>query len=253
MSHRYGSRGNDSSGTGAIGAGSHAGTPGKQTLVQQTYGVIDAPPPARVWGDKPGDSGREAIGGNDTPGATRGDPGSGVTAPVARDASSISTSELTPADWRPDGVFTWAIQWNTNGTKGWIVQRVVSTYSGTYGSGAAITNESAGVTPSYYEAWSVDENGVVDSAGYIGNRDSWTRIDQGKGSKGHWSMTGTVYWTSEDPAKSGFTKGGVKDAKVLLSATHAPAKLSGVLLTRSADGNWDSTGAKPIHTGNKTP
>jgi hypothetical protein len=226
--------------------------------VHQTYGVVHRAPARSavrsetdsLGGDTSGDSEHRALGGDETPGATKNDPGAGVSASVGGDATSIATSDLFAADWKPHGQFKWWIKWTTNGTKGWIVQRIVNTYSGTDSAGTAITNAAVGVTPSYYEAWEVDASGgITGSLGATGNRDRWERPSQGNGSKGAWSMTGTVYWTSEDPAKSGFTSGGVGNAGSLLSSTKAPAKLSAAFATRSADGKWDSTGATPTHTG----
>lgn len=257
MSHRHGTRGGDFSPSAGGGSDRGAATPGKQTLVHQTYGIVSSAParPAAagdaggLGGDLPGESEHLPLGGDDVPGAKATEPGSGVTA-VGGDASSIGTADLSAAEWKPHGQFKWWIKWTTNGTKGWIVQRIVNTYSGTDSSKAAITNASVGVVPSYYEAWEVDASGgITGSLGATGNRDRWERPSRGNGSKGSWSMTGTVYWASEDPAKSGFTSGGVSNAGSLLSATKAPAKLSAALTTRSADGTWDSTGTTPTHTG----
>jgi len=166
------------------------------------------------------------------------------------DATSASTSDLSAAAWTDHGVFKWWIKWVTDGTSGWIVQKITNTYSGTDGAGKAITNATVGVTPSYYEAWEVDAaGGITGSLGATGNRDRWERPGQGASSKGTWSMTGEVYWTAEDPAKSGFKSKAVANAGTLLSSKSAPAKLSGLLLTRTADGAWDSTGKTPTHTG----
>jgi len=166
------------------------------------------------------------------------------------DATSASTSDLAAAAWTDNGVFKWWIKWVTDGASGWIVQKITNTYSGTDGASKPITNATVGVTPSYYEAWEVDSaGGITGSLGATGNRDRWERSDRGASSKGTWSMKGEVYWTAEDPAKSGFKSKAVANAGTLLSSTSAPAKLSGLLVTRTADGAWDSTGKTPTHTG----
>jgi hypothetical protein len=248
MSYRHGARGGDAS----VGGGRVAddGTPGKQTLVHEKYGVVparSASSTSGLGGDQADEAEGRALGGDETGPAKSDGGGSGVT---GGDATSVSTADLAAAEWKDHGQFKWWIKWVTDGTKGWIVQRIVNTYAGTDSAGGKITNASVGTTPSYYEAWEVDSKGVITgSLGGTGNRDRWERPSQGTGSKGNWSMTGTVYWTKDDPAKSGFTSGGVGNAGSLLSSTKAPAGLSGALATRSANGTWDSTGAKPTHTG----
>lgn len=77
----------------------------------------------------------------------------------------------------------------------------------------------------------------------------WERIGLGAGSRGTWSMKGEVYWTDTDPAGSGHASGGVGNAGILVAGTNAPAGLGKLLATRTANGDWDSTGAKPKHTG----
>ena len=260
MSYGYGSRSGASvvRGGDIAGGGREAG-PGKQTLVQQAY----AEAPARAssastadsamaaGGDRAGEC-EEPIGGEDAERPSRSTSTDGGVL-SGGDASSISTGELAAPDWKPHGQFKWWIRWTTNGTRGWIVQRIVNTYSGTDGSGTAISNASLGVVPSYYEAWAVDASGAITgSLGATGNRDRWERPSLGNGSRGSWSMTGTVYWTHADPAASGFTSGGVTNAGSLLSSTSAPAGLSAVLTTRRANGTWNSTSATPTHTGTTT-
>lgn len=138
----------------------------------------------------------------------------------------------------------------TDGTSGWIVQKITNTYTGTKGDGSAISNATVGAVPSYYEAWAVDGAGAITgSLGRTGNRDKWERPGQGASSKGTWSMAGEVYWTSPDPAASGMSSGGVSNAGSLLSSTTAPASLSACLLARSANGAWDSTVTPVTHTG----
>jgi hypothetical protein len=197
-----------------------------------------------VAGDRPGDDEAEVLGG--TPSEST------ASLATAGDAKSAKTGDLkgAAATWKPHGEFKWWIEWSTDGTSGWIVQKITNGYSGTDKSGTAITDASVGVTPSYYEAWEVDGAGkITGSLGGTGNRDRWERPSLGAGSKGDWSMKGEVCWAAEDPAKSGFKSGGIGNAGTLLSDAKAPAKLSKLLLTRNANGKWDSTGKTPTHTG----
>src|SRR5207237_5909982 len=130
----------------------------------------------------------------------------------------------------------------TDGTGGWIVQKITNTLAGKSKSGGNLSLQTFGIAPSYYEAWQVDGSGnITGSLGKTGNRDKWTRGDRGDGSKGSWSMAGDVYWTSTDPAKSGFTSGRVVNAGSLLSSTSAPSDLRKALLARSAEHACDST------------
>jgi len=180
-----------------------------------------------------------------------GDPKLSVTdgsrGAVGGDATSASTSNLSAPEWKDYGEFKWWIKWVTDGTSGWIVQRITNTYAGSLADGTAITNASVGVEPSYYEAWEVAANGTITgSLGLTGNRDRWERIRLGNGSHGNFGMTGTVYWTSKDPSLSGFTSGGVANAGSLLSSKNAPASISASLLTREAHGMWASTGAQML-------
>ena len=206
--------------------------------------------PSRAAGDQPGEAEGFALGG--TPDAGVADagpaadagttPDAGATASTA--ATSISTADLSAADWQNNGFFKWWIKWITDGKSGWIVQRIENTYSGTRADGTAITNASVGVTPSYYEAWEVASNGTITgSLGGTGNRDRWERPALGPlGSTLSLSMKGTVYWTATDPATSGFTSGGVTNAGSLLSSTSAPSGIGAPLLVRNAFGSYSADG-----------
>lgn len=162
--------------------------------------------------------------------------------PIGGAATTMSTGELAAATWSDEGRFKWWVNWVTDGTSGWIVQKITNTYSGSKKDGTAITNASVGAIPSYYEAWEVDKDGkITGSLGKTGNRDKWERPALGEGSKGSWSMTGNVYWTGTDPAASGFKSKGVSNAGSLLSSLTAPKDLSGELQTRKASGTWDAS------------
>lgn len=196
-------------------------------------------------GDQPDESGEVALGGDPVTSEADAQPQSGA---LGGDAASISTSNLSAAEWKNNGEFKWWIRWVTDGTSGWIVQKIENTYSGTRADGTAITNASLGVTPSYYEAWEVASNGTITgSLGATGNRDRWERPALGAlGSPTNFSMKGTVYWTSRDPASSGFTSRGVANAGSLLSSTSAPAGIGSPLLVRNAYGTWASNGSPAL-------
>jgi hypothetical protein len=109
-----------------------------------------------------------------------------------------------------------------------------------------------GLTPRYWEAWAVDATGAITPMSG-GTHDFWQRRSWGTGTKGNWSMTGAVHFTTTDPATIGFTTGGAPEAGSLLSTTSAPGGLGSVRLNRHADGTWDSTAATPTHTGSAGP
>lgn len=174
-----------------------------------------------------------------------------VSDPLGAAATSSSATTFVGPSWKPTGEFKWWIKWATDGTSGWIVQKVTNTYSGTRGNGTPITNASVGAHPSYYECWPVSATSVVTTVpGDNRNQDQWERPSMGASSKGSWSMAGEVYWTSTDPAGSGLTPGGASNAGVLLSGFSAPAGLGACLLNRSANGTWDDAAAtKVAHNG----
>jgi hypothetical protein len=161
---------------------------------------------------------------------------------LAGDAKSVSTSELAAPEWKDYGGFKWWVKWTTDGTSGWIVQKIENHFSGSRADGSTLTNESAGIEPAYYEAWEVANDGsITGSLGQTGNRDRWDRVPR-NGTTGSWSIKGTVYFTSADPQKSGFKSGALPIAGSLLSSKSPPAGLSSALLNRGAYSAWNSTG-----------
>jgi hypothetical protein len=225
--------------------------PGKQTLTESLGGEAAAAAPA----PRAPTAIKAAEGSESIAPAPRGEL-AGDGGPDEGDfggaATTMSTTDWSgqSASWMDHGQFNWWIKWATDGTAGWIVQKITNTLAGTAKNGSAISLSTYGIVPTYYEAWEVDKDGnITGSLGATPNRDKWTRGSRGDGSKGTWSMTGNVYWTPTDPAKSGFTSGGVVNAGSLLASTSAPKDLSAELLTRSANGAWDSTGSTKTHTG----
>jgi hypothetical protein len=164
--------------------------------------------------------------------------------------ASVSTTANSGPTWNDHGHFDWRVGFTTSGKNGWLVQEVVNDYRGEDSAGKAFTT---GIpTPRYWEAWAVDGAGAV-TPNVGPNNDYWIRPSRGTGSKGHWSMTGSVYFTTTDPATQGFTSGGVRDAGILLSSAAEPKGLGVARLHRYAQGTWDSTGATPTHTGSAGP
>jgi hypothetical protein len=164
-------------------------------------------------------------------------------------ASVSSTSNSGPT-WNNHGHFDWRVGFTTSARSGWLVQEIVNTFRGEDSTGAAITTSQP--TPRYFEAWSVSGAGAV-TPNVGPNNDYWIRPSRGANTKGHWTMTGTVYHTETDPATQGFTAGGVANAGILLSTTNQPTGLGVARLHRYAQGTWDSTGAAPTHTGSAGP
>lgn len=162
---------------------------------------------------------------------------------------TIASSTNSGPTWNAHGHFDWRVGLTTSGRSGWLVQQVTNTYRGEDASGASVT---PAYTPNYWEAWAVDATGAVTPA--VGpNNDYWIRPSRGTGTKGHWSMSGKVHFTTTDPTTAGLTPGGVPDAGVLLSATTAPGDLGIARLHRYAQGTWDSTGTAPVHSGSAGP
>lgn len=173
-------------------------------------------------------------------------PAPAAPAPAAAPIT-ISTNTTTPARWGPNGEFEWVVAFNTNGRNGWIVQEVVNVYRPKDAAGNLLGPPHA--TPKYYEAWTVDAAGTI-TPNPTGSNDWWQRPNRGNNTKGDWSMTGKVYWTTTNPATQGFVARGVPDAGILLSTTTEPAGLGTVKLNRQANGTWDSSSTPAVaHTG----
>ena len=214
-------------------------------------------PAGELGGLKPKSGTDHDIGGR-TPGEAVGD----VTRPIgtaignvvgsiagAVTGVSVSSVTTTPAAWNNHGHFVWDIGFNTTGQNGWLVQEIASTRRAENTAGVAFPD---GLTRRYWEAWAVDGTGAVTPALGATN-DMWQRRGWGNGSQGHWSITGTVYFTTTDPATMGFAAGNVPEAGALLSTTGAPGGLGIARLHRYAQGTWDSTTAVPTHTGSAGP
>jgi hypothetical protein len=215
--------------------------PGKETLVEQMGGSVDS---ATAWGSAPRAATRI-----DTTSMGGADPFNfGAFSGGA--AKKSSTTDVMAPVWGQHGRFDWLIAWKTDGTNGWIVQKITNTLDGTDKDGKEISLITRPVTPEYYEAWAVDSKGNVTDTDDAGSgHDYWARPGHKVGSKGSWSMRGEVYWTNQDPKKSGMGVGYVANAGRLLSSLTAPAALGSVLQVRNANGTWNSTGWNRTHAG----
>lgn len=165
--------------------------------------------------------------------------------------TDITSNSLVGPTWNNNGNFDWGVMFNvTGGQAGWVVQEITNTFRATDAMG---NNVVPAPIPHYWEAWSVDAAGNIDP-NFVDARgcDDWIRPDRGANTEGHWSMEGTVYFTTTDPATQGFVAGGVANAGGLLATTAAaaPAGLGVARLHRYAQGHWDSIAVPPTaHTG----
>jgi hypothetical protein len=164
----------------------------------------------------------------------------------------VTSNSLIGPTWTGDGHFDWGVMFNVanGGQAGWVVQEITNTFRAADALGNPVV---PAPTPHYWEAWSVDAAGAVDPA-FVDARgcDDWIRPDRGANTEGHWSMEGTVYFTTTDPATQGFAPGAVANAGGLLAsaAAAAPAGLGVARLHRYAQGYWDSIAVPPAaHTG----
>jgi hypothetical protein len=164
--------------------------------------------------------------------------GSASPAMSSGQPTKTTTGDERGPEWLNWGEFHWWIRWNTDGTSGWIVQSIKNEYSGTKKDGSALTLADAKATPFYYEAWTVNKDGVI----MPGNLDTWNRPIL-RDTDGKWNTQAVVYWTDTDPQQSGFRAGAIPDAgQFLLSSFTAPANLSAPLLNRAAYGAWHPDG-----------
>lgn len=197
----------------------------------------------RTWGEFFGDIGRPLRTGL---GNALGWAAAGLT------GVDVNSNSLVGPTWTGNGHFDWGVMFNvsTGGNAGWVVQEITNTFRAVDAFGNAVAPAPA---PHYWEAWAVDAAGNIDP-NFVDARgcDDWIRPDRGANTEGHWSMEGTVYFTTTDPATQGFVAGAVPNAGGLLASTAAaaPAGLGVARLHRYAQGYWDSIAVPAqAHTG----
>lgn len=162
---------------------------------------------------------------------------------------TITTGDDIGPVWNPDGSFGWEVGFKTNGRNGWIVQEVVTTVRAEDSNGASVTMPH---TPIYWEAWNVDDAGVV-SPNIGTTNDKFHRPTPRIAVKGQWSILATCYFTLSDPVEQGFRTGAVPEAQSLQATRQKPPSLGVPRLVRYAQGRFDLTGAAPVHTGSAGP
>jgi hypothetical protein len=156
---------------------------------------------------------------------------------------SVTYSTVGKAIHDRHGYFFWKVLFQTTGKNGWIVQRIQNEFEGTKSDGSPDLHTP---TKEYWEAWRVDENSVI-SPSNLNAHDKWQRGYEGAGgvgTTGSFSMKGDVYFTQKDITKNGFAQNSVPDAGNLYATTKKPKGLGDVLLSRFANGKWDSTNGK---------
>jgi hypothetical protein len=169
---------------------------------------------------------------------------------VTPTADSIYIKAHTVIDQKPLpwGEFSWPIQWDTNGTDGYIVQEIRLSEN--------IWNCDQAQTPyvetnpqaieekppsHFWEAWRVAADGrfYPDKGLPFYGGDNWTRPAH-PNTSGNWENSATVHWAkSLDPT---FGVGTVVKRSQLPSTTTQPKNLSPTLLTRHASGEWKCDG-----------
>lgn len=212
--------------------------PGAEPSEEETE-LISGQTLSRTFGEAVGDLARPV-------GVGLGNAVGGIAGAIG--GNSISTTDNAGPTWNANGSFTWDVGFTTTGTNGWIVQKITNTYRAENAAGPIA---GPAPTPEFWEAWAVDGTGVV-SPSVGATNDMWRRPGRGAGSKGHWALRGTCYFTTTDPATQGFAAGNVPDAGVLLSSTAEPPGLGIGRLHRYAQGTWDST-AGVAHAGSAGP
>jgi len=165
----------------------------------------------------------------------------------------ITSNTTAGPTWNNHGAFRWNVGFNTTGRSGWIIQKMAFTWRANNALGGSIPSP---LGQPFYEAWEVSNTGAV-TPSRGGTNDFWQipNLQTALGAvEGHWSATGTLYFTKTDPATQGFTRNNPNThAHHLLSSTTAPAGLGVARLHRYAQGTWDSTGTTPTHTGSAGP
>jgi hypothetical protein len=143
--------------------------------------------------------------------------------------------------------FRWDVSLNTSLRNGFIIQRIDNAWN-PQPCGAAPLPAMAVPTPRYWEAWQVNNLGVVTPAvGALNDR--WQRAFPA-GSRGTWRMTGTFFTVLTLPAAAAFAAGNVADAGILLSTAVAPNadRLGLVAGRRTIGGRWDCCAPTNTHT-----
>jgi len=146
--------------------------------------------------------------------------------------------------------FRWDVTMSTSLRNGFIIQQIDNVWNPQNCAGAAIAlpaNQTP--TPRYWEAWQVNNAGVVAPTGTGGHNDRWQRFFP-PNTRGTWRMTGTFFTVLTLPAAPGFAAGNVPDAGILQSTVTAPRSddLGLAAGRRTIGGTWNCCAPTNTHT-----
>jgi len=160
--------------------------------------------------------------------------------PASKAATTVSITEVRPQQFLACGGFDWAIDWNTDGRNGYLVQEIIATAQGTWCDGSD-DPDTAPLTPHFWEAWRVQTDGSVHGGS---PNDTFSTGRNAAGHTGTWSITGNVHWIEQLPP--GFRVSAVPESN-LFATTTQPAGLGPVLFTRRVGGSWDCCNGNNTH------
>jgi peptidoglycan hydrolase-like protein with peptidoglycan-binding domain len=161
--------------------------------------------------------------------------------PATTSATTITATDAQPKSFQPCGEFTWAINWNTDGRNGYIVQEITRVGHVTECDGSPAPDFEP-PPAHYWEAWRVQTDGGVHGSEPNDTFGSGMNVPQHGGT---WKITAKVFWV--DTLETSFRFGAVDLAGGLLSTTTQPSNLGSVLLTRGVAGKWDCCNGKSTH------
>jgi peptidoglycan hydrolase-like protein with peptidoglycan-binding domain len=161
--------------------------------------------------------------------------------PATTSATTIATTDVQKQDFQPCGDFTWAINWNTDGRNGYIVQEITQVVH----VNACDGSPDPVFTPKpshFWEAWRVQTDGGVHGSEPNDTFSPGLNIIEHGGT---WKITSKVFWV--DTLETIFRFGAVDQAGGLLSTTTMPSNLGPALLTRGVAGKWDCCNGNSTH------
>jgi len=161
--------------------------------------------------------------------------------PATTSATTITTTDVQKQDFQPCGDFIWAINWNTDGRNGYIVQEITQVVHVNACDGTPAPD----FTPRpahFWEAWRVQTDGSVHGSEPNDTFSPGLNIVEHGGT---WKITSKVFWV--DTLETSFRFGAVDQAGGLLSTMAQPGNLGPVLLTRGVAGQWDCCNGNSTH------
>jgi peptidoglycan hydrolase-like protein with peptidoglycan-binding domain len=161
--------------------------------------------------------------------------------PATTSATTITITDVQKQDFQPCGDFTWAINWNTDGRNGYIVQEIMQVVHVNACDGTLDPN----FTPKpshFWEAWRVQTDGSVHGSEPNDTFSPGLNIIEHGGT---WKITSKVFWV--DTLETNVRFDAVDQAGGLLSTMTMPSNLGPVLLTRGVAGKWDCCNGNSTH------